>query len=106
MAESRINPVSRVSGEEDVFKIGSAGPTRVPEDNPFEAVFSKAVDALEGVSQIEFRANDLISKYIEGKVDLSDVLIATSKMSISVQLAVTTITTAVSTFKEITQMQI
>jgi len=103
MVKVPIDPISKVSGIEG--KGGLNPPARgVLSDNPFEAIFSKAVDALEGVSRTEFTANDLISKYIEGKVDLPDVLIATSKMSIAVQLAVTTITTAVSTFKEITQM--
>ncbi len=74
--------------------------------NPFEDILSKAVDSLEGVSALEGEANMLINKYIEGKAELADVLVATSKMSIAVQLAVTTITTAVTSFKEITQMQI
>ena len=72
--------------------------------NPFEDVLSKAVDALEGISQTEVTANELINKYIEGKAELSDVMVATSKMSIAVQLAVSVITTTVATFKEITQM--
>jgi len=103
MAEGPIRPVSKVTGERDILGIS---PVRggALEDNPFEAVFSKAVDALEGVSNVEFRANDLINQYVQGKADLADVMIATSKMNIAVQLAVTTITTAVSTFKEITQM--
>ncbi len=104
MAEGPINRISRITGEEEkVFGLNPARGNPLA-DNPFEAVFSRAVDALEGVSSVEFTANDLISKYIAGEADLADVMIATSKMSIAVQLAVTTITTAVSTFKEITQM--
>jgi len=74
--------------------------------NPFEDVLSRAVDALEGTSNLEFRANELINEYIEGRAELSDVMVATSKMSLAVQLAVTVVTTSVSSFKEITQMQI
>jgi len=83
---------------------GAAGGRGALASNPFEDVLSKAVDALEDVSQTEFTANDLINRYIEGKAELADVMLATSKMSIAVQLAVSVITTSVSTFKEITQM--
>jgi len=74
-------------------------------NSPFEAIFSKAVNALEGVSQSEFKANDLIDKYIQGKADLQEVMVATSKMNIMVQLAVTTISSAVTSFQQLTQMQ-
>jgi flagellar hook-basal body complex protein FliE len=74
--------------------------------NPFEEVLSRAVDSLNGVSQTEFTANNLINQYVAGRAELSDVMVATSKMNIAVQMAVTVITTAVSTFKEITQRQI
>jgi flagellar hook-basal body complex protein FliE len=77
-----------------------------PAGNPFDAVLGKAIDALNGVSQTEFTANKLIDDYIAGKAELSDVMIATSKMTIAVNLAVSTITSAVSSFKEITQMAI
>lgn len=84
---------------------GTAGPRTLP-TNPFDDVLSKAVDALNGISQTEYTANDMINKYIAGQAELSDVMLATSKMNIAVQLAVTVVTTAVSTFKEITAMQI
>jgi flagellar hook-basal body complex protein FliE len=74
--------------------------------NIFEDVLSKAVEALEKVSNTEFYANQLIEKYIAGEADMQDVMVATSKMSLMVQLAVTTVTTAVNTFTEITQMQV
>ncbi|MCX5750693.1 MAG: flagellar hook-basal body complex protein FliE [Candidatus Saganbacteria bacterium] len=74
--------------------------------NIFEDVLSRAVESLEKVSNTELYANQLIEQYIAGKADLQDVMVATSKMSLMVQLAVTTITTAVNTFKEITQMQV
>jgi flagellar hook-basal body complex protein FliE len=74
--------------------------------NIFDEMLGRAVDALNSVSEVEMNANKLIDDYLVGKAELSDVMLATSKMSIAVQLAVTTITTAVSTFKEITQMAI
>ena len=69
-------------------------------------MLSQAISALEGVSRSEVYANQLVSQYLKGEVDLKDVMVAQAKMSIMVQLAVTTINSAVNTFKEITQMQI
>lgn len=74
--------------------------------NPFEQILSKAVDAMSEVSKTEAYANQLIDKYTKGQADLQDVMIASSKASVMVQMAVTTINLAVNTFKEITQIQI
>ncbi|MFH1347811.1 MAG: flagellar hook-basal body complex protein FliE [Candidatus Margulisiibacteriota bacterium] len=74
--------------------------------NPFEDVLSRAIESLNGVSRSEIYANQLIDKYMRGEVELHQVMMAQSKMSIMVQLAVTTVNSAVTTFKEITQMQI
>ena len=94
--------LAQVPGVRDVR---GAGTSRALPVNPFEDILGKAVDSLEGVSQAEFTANDLISKYVAGSAELSDVMVATSKMSIAVQLAVTVINSAVASFKELTQMQ-
>jgi len=74
--------------------------------NVFDDVLSRAIDALNGVSRTEMYANQLIEKYTRGEVELHEVMVAQSKASIMVQLAVTTINSAVTTFKEITQMQV
>lgn len=74
--------------------------------SPFEDILSKAVDSLEGISRAERTANDLIDRYVRGEADLQDVMVQSSKLNILVQLAVTTINLAVTTFKEITQMQV
>jgi flagellar hook-basal body complex protein FliE len=74
--------------------------------SPFEDVMARAIEALNGVSRSEFYANQMIDGYLRGEVELHDVMVAQSKMSIMVQLAVTTVTSAVNTFKEIIQMQI
>jgi flagellar hook-basal body complex protein FliE len=72
----------------------------------FEDILSKSIGALEGVSRSEIHANQLIDKYLRGEAELHEVMLEQSKMSIMVNLAVTSINLAVSTFKEITQMQI
>ncbi len=89
--------------------IGSSSPVGnldKASSSPFDNILSKAVDALEGTSKIENDANAMIEKYTQGKAELSDVMMATAKMNIAIQLAVTTVSSAVNTFKEITQMQI
>ena len=102
-----IDPIKDISlaqtpGLPGVSRTGGRGILPV---NAFEDILGKAVDALNGVSQAEFTANDLISKYVAGSAELSDVMVATSKMSIAVQLAVTVVNSAVSSFKELTSMQ-
>lgn len=74
--------------------------------NPFEDVLAKAIESLEGVSRSEIYANQLVEKYVKGEAELQDVMVAQSKMSIMMQLAVTTVNSAVSSFKEITQIQV
>lgn len=74
--------------------------------NAFEDILNKSIEALNGVSRSEIYANQTIDKYLHGQADLQDVMIAQSKMSVLSTLAVTTVNTAVNTFKEITQTQI
>ncbi|MGB9613085.1 MAG: flagellar hook-basal body complex protein FliE, partial [Candidatus Margulisiibacteriota bacterium] len=74
--------------------------------NPFEDILAKAIESLEGVSKTEIYANQLVDKYVRGEAELQEVMIAQAKMSIMVQMAVTTVNAAVTTFKEITQMQV
>jgi flagellar hook-basal body complex protein FliE len=74
--------------------------------NVFEDILARAVDMLNDVSRSERYADQMVNRYLRGEVELHEVMTAQSKMSIMVQLAVTTINTAVTTFKEITQMQV
>ena len=72
----------------------------------FDDILGKAVSGLEGVSKTEATANQAMNAYVNGQMDVSEVMVATAKMNIAVQLAVTTVTSAVNTFKELTQRQI
>lgn len=110
---SRIDPrlIAQILGPDDNAAV--AGPVQTPSagigstnSNSFDTIFQKAVDTLEGVSKMENNADVLMNQYVQGKAEVSDVMIANAKMNLAVQLAVTTLTSAVSTFKEITQMQI
>jgi flagellar hook-basal body complex protein FliE len=98
--------LAAVQGTANVSPLTAAPKAPEESGNIFDQVLGRAVDALNGVSASEINANNLIDQYLAGKVELSDVMVATSKMTVAVQLAVTTITTAVSSFKEITSMAI
>jgi flagellar hook-basal body complex protein FliE len=118
-----INPINaemrlaQLLGEDDFLaQVPEAAPAVTPAaepanrisftGNPFEDVLSSAIEALEGVSRSEVYANQLVDKYIRGEAELHEVMLAQAKMGVTVQLAVTSINSAVTTFKEITQMQI
>lgn len=117
--EGKIDPIdlkiAQLLGEEKDFLAqaapvaAAAAPGAEKVDftgNAFEDILSKAIESLEGISQQEMYANELVNKYLKGEVDLQEVMVSQAKLSILVQLAVTTINTAVNTFKEITQMQV
>jgi flagellar hook-basal body complex protein FliE len=77
-----------------------------PSANLFDDMLAGAIKSLDGVSRSEFYANDMVEKYVRGEADLQTVMLAQSKASIQIQLAVTSINAAVTTFKELTQLQI
>ena len=102
MAE--VVPISPFMPRAEALR-GAAAPAAGAQQ-PFDAILNRAMESLNNVSQVEAEANVMIDDYVAGRADLSDVMVATSKMGIAVQLAVTTITTTVNSFKEITQMQV
>ena len=104
MAEA-ISPINIAALEGDTMNVSSS-PKVSFSGNPFEDILNRAVSSLEDVSQTEFYADKLINQYIQGQADVADVMMATSKMNIMVQLAVSVVNSAVSTFKEVTQMQV
>jgi len=116
MVESigRIDPrlLAQILGPDEVVTPAPLTSPQQPAEGEFRSirtfddVLQKAVDSLEGVSKIENDTNLLIQQFVDGKAELSDVMIATAKMNLSVQLAVAVVTSAVNTFKEMTQMQI
>lgn len=76
------------------------------EVTPFQLFIDKAVDSLENVSQMEFRVNDLIEQYIQGKVSIDEVAIETNKLNLAITFMTTVVSSATQTFKELTQMSI
>lgn len=113
MANPAINPISlmKIAQAEGINNVAAAVPVvpaaaPAPTGSIFDEMLGRAVDSLNSVSEVEMNTNKLIDDYVKGKAELSDVMLATAKMTIAVNLAVTTLTTAVSSFKEITQMPI
>lgn len=107
LGDDILAPSSTVAPPSQVSPVAETGVSRVSfSGNPFEDMLSRAVEALNGVSQSEATTNQLIDKYLKGEMDLQSVMVAQSKTTILVQLAVTTINAAVTSFKEITQMQV
>ena len=114
MTIEKINPyelkLAQLLGQDEVA--APAAPPKVDvtegyyKTSPFEDILGRAVNALNGVSREEVKANQMIDGYVRGEVDLQDVMVQSSKMNIMVQLATTTVNLAVNTFKEITQMQV
>ncbi len=117
---NKIGPISaemrlaQILGDDLIAQTAPVAPNANPgvakpgfaEGSPFDDILGKAIESLNAVSRSERYADQLVNKYIRGEAELHEVMVAQSKMSIMVQLAVTTINTAVTTFKEITQMQI
>ena len=106
-----VSPVSLVKGDllavaDSSRAVGDAAPLPKTTADPFKNFFDNALESLEGVSATENRADALIEQFIAGKVDMPDVMIAMAKANLEVQFAVTTVTSVVNTFKEMTQMQI
>jgi flagellar hook-basal body complex protein FliE len=73
---------------------------------PFQLFIDKALEALEGLSTLEYRVNNLMDQYAQGKVSIEEVSIETTKLSLAVSFATTVISQATQIFKEIQSMQV
>ena len=73
---------------------------------PFQLFMDRVVELLEGVSQMEFKVNDLTQKYIRGEASIDEVSIETAKLNLSVSFVTTVVTQAKDTFKELIAMQV
>ncbi len=73
---------------------------------PFQQFLDQAVEALQGISNIEFKANDLSQQYIEGTASVEDAVFSTSKLNMAMSLATSVVNSSIQTFKEIQQIQV
>ena len=73
---------------------------------PFQTFLDQAVQKLNEVSVTELNANELVQQFTDGKASLEDAVFAMNELTTMVQFANQIVTTAVTTFREIEQMQI
>lgn len=77
-----------------------------PSATPFHIFLDKSVDVLENISKLDFKVNDLVEKFIDGKSSLDEVSVEMSKLNLAISFATTLLTTISQTFKELTQMAV
>ncbi|MFC1517669.1 flagellar hook-basal body complex protein FliE [Candidatus Margulisiibacteriota bacterium] len=73
---------------------------------PFQQILDNSLGALENISRMEEKANVYMQEYVRGNVSMEDVLIEATKMQLAMELAITMVNQAVTTFKEVQQMQV
>jgi hypothetical protein len=73
---------------------------------PMQLFFDKTVSVLQRVSQREFRMNDLMDGFVEGRVSEDEVIIETAKLNLEMSMLVSIIQTSVQEFKGIQQIAV
>ena len=73
---------------------------------PFQLFIDQAIEVLDRISQQESYVNNLTEDYISGKVSIDEVSIEATKLNMAITFITTVITTASTTLKELTGMQI
>jgi flagellar hook-basal body complex protein FliE len=68
---------------------------------PLQIFLDNAIRSLENVSRQEFKMNELIDQFVEGKVSEDEVVLETAKLNLSISMITTIVQSAVQTFKEI-----
>ena len=76
------------------------------EVTPFEVFLDQATEALQTISDLEYKSNDLILKYVDGKVSAEDAVFATNKLNSVMTMATSVVNSLTQTFKEIQQMPV
>tara|TARA_A100001011_G_scaffold387729_2_gene466039 strand:- start:788 stop:1303 length:516 start_codon:yes stop_codon:yes gene_type:complete len=73
---------------------------------PMQLFFDKTVSVLQRVSQREFRMNDLMEGFVEGRVSEDEVIIETAKLNLEMSMLVSIIQTSIQEFKGIQQIAV
>jgi len=103
-----VNAISAIGTDDESMDINPDQVSAVsqPIKTPFSQLLDTAVGALNELSAVEAKSNQLTEDYLQGKASLEEVMMETNRLSINMQLAVTVINTTAQTFKEIQQMQV
>lgn len=75
-------------------------------EHPFQKMLDSAVESLGKISATEANADALAVEYVNGNASIEDVMFAQNKAALEMNLAVTSVTSAIQTFKEITQLPV
>ena len=73
---------------------------------PLQIFLDNAIKALNRVSKQEFRMNNLIDAFVDGKVSEDQVVLETAKLNLSISMVTTIVQNVVTTFKEIQNIPI
>jgi flagellar hook-basal body complex protein FliE len=76
------------------------------EITPFQLFMEKAGEALDSLSTLEVRVNDLMDQYMAGKVSIEEVSTETAKLNLAVTFVSTVISQVTTTFKEIQNLPV
>lgn len=100
-------PIAAVGGAvREAVPGGLTGAAQAESTSPFQNLLDNALGVLEDVSRTEEKTNAYIQEYVHGNISMEDVLIEATKMQLAMELAITIVNQAVSTFKEVQQMQV
>jgi flagellar hook-basal body complex protein FliE len=79
---------------------------QVMENSPFSMIFAGVVRALDDVSKMEHKTNDLIQRYVDRKASVEEVTMATAQLNVSITLLSTVMSSLSQSFKELQNMQV
>ncbi len=79
---------------------------QVVESSPFSMVFAGIVRAMDDISKMEKKTNDLIQRYVDRKASVEEVTMATAKLNVSITLLSTVMSSLSQSFKELQNMQV
>ena len=74
--------------------------------SPFAMMFAGMVKALQSVSQLEHKTNDLIEKFVARKASVEEVSMATAQLNVSITLVTTVVSSLSQSIKELQNMQV
>tara|TARA_X000001036_G_scaffold431542_1_gene466010 strand:- start:157 stop:597 length:441 start_codon:yes stop_codon:yes gene_type:complete len=90
----------------DAIKKDKIEQEQARESSPFSMIFAGILSALDDVSKLEHKTNDLIQQYVDRKASVEEVTMATAQLNVSVTLLSTVMSSLSQSFKELQNMQV
>ncbi|MEK7299424.1 MAG: flagellar hook-basal body complex protein FliE [Candidatus Margulisiibacteriota bacterium] len=101
----QIQMVNRIQAGQQAGQV-TLVPQAVQASVPFEEMLDTAMHALGQVSRVEQESNDTIRRYLNKKASIEEVVLATSKWSLTAAVATSVVSNAVESFKQIQQIPV